>query len=66
MDDVTKIADFIPPEKAKILVQARLPLDLVVKVRQKMAHENLTWRKLLTACLRLYLAQSEGKEKINT
>jgi hypothetical protein len=61
-----KLTDFIPEEKQKILVQARLPVDLVVRVRHRMLKDNLTWRKLLTACLKLYLAQGEKEEENNT
>lgn len=52
-----KSLDFYLPKKEgnKTLVQAKLPIDLHLKVKEKMDKDGITWQDLIVASLKRYL-----------
>lgn len=50
------IQDYLPiKSKRMVMVNARVPVEVVDQIRRILEKENLSWTDVITACLRHFL-----------
>lgn len=57
------LSTYLPKEEELVLVQARLPKELMEKVRAAKHKDHLSWHTLIESLFKLYLDERQVKPK---
>lgn len=57
-----KLTDYLPVNEELVLIQGKVPKDVVLSVRKILTERHLSWNDLLTASLTFFMIENEREK----